>query len=142
MLKAEAFQGFKVKGINLNKVPLLTDNQPTTYDERNEFYLVLGPVRDNNPFGYKFSPDVRPLWGYYFSVVVETWNKREKSPLRLEYTPSSDYGEIRVSNANLSLIQQYAPDIKCLVDETNKETIRSIRDRDDIRSKIDESFRD
>ncbi len=61
MLKAEAFQGFKVKGINLNKVPLLTDNQPTTYDNLNEFYLVLGPVSDNNPFGYKFSPDVRPL---------------------------------------------------------------------------------
>ena len=153
MLIAEAFAGFKVNRINLEKVPLLTDNQPTTYDELDEFYLVLAPISDNNPFGYMFSPDVRPLWGYYFSVVVKTWNEREKSPLQLEYVPVSpkskskkDFGEIRITNANLSLIQQYASDIKCLVSETNEKTIQSIRDSDGISSKIDkinnESFGD
>ena len=150
MLHELVFTGFKITGINPNKLPVPRGN-PSAQD--NEFYLVLGPIGNYNAFGNKFDKEVYALWGYSFSAVVAPWNEKGNAIPKLEYIPAKpkrirkdDCGEIRVSNANPSRIGQYASEIRGLVNEANKITRELIQERSRTRSEIDiinkESFRD
>ena len=137
------FQGFKITGIDPDKLPFSKNDQGILYDQ---FHLLLKPI------GAYANTEERKLWGYLFSVAAETWNE-EKSYLRLEYIPahpdlipSGDCGEIRVSNTDPSRIGQRASDIKDLVDGVNSTTLYFIKERERTITEIgiinSESFRD
>ena len=131
------FQGFKIKGIDCSRLPLPVGNQPPQYTR---FYLLLEPM------GAYANPEIQALWGYSFSVVVETWNNTGQSLPRLEFVPVEDhYGEIYASDTELQFIQHYIPEIKRMVVEANQKTLQLINERNYIRSEIalinSESFR-
>lgn len=150
MLHESAFTGFKITGINPNKLPFPRSNPPA---QDNDFYLVLGPIGNYDAFGNKFDKEVYALWGYSFSLAVTPRYERGDAIPKLEYIPDKpkrirkgDCGEIRVSDANLSSIGQYASEIKRLVDDANEGTRALINARNRTRTEIDiinkESFRD
>lgn len=72
MLHESAFKGFRIVGINPNKLPLPTGNQPVL---DNEFYLMLESIGAKNGAFNDASKDVQKLWRHSFSVVLEFWRK-------------------------------------------------------------------
>ena len=122
------FKGFKISGIDTNKLPLPTGNQPPEYTT---FYLSLTLIG-----GYA-NLEIQALWGYEFSKLVENWNKTGESLPRLEFFPVEDYfGEICASETTFKFLESYTSHIKGFVEKANEATLRSIQNLYNFRQEI------
>ena len=126
------FQGYRIQGINSKNFPFDTENL-------GQYYLLLKPIAG---LGYH---EEQELWGHAFNTneTVESWRRTGESLPQLEYIPttwelivSGNCGDIRASNTNLEYLDHYAPRIKKMVEEVNKETLLLLKERNAVRDRI------
>ena len=115
------FKGYRIKGIDTNRLPKLRNNQkPYTV------YLPLKPICADT------EPEIKEFWGRCFNELVKPWTnfkmfdgEREVLSLlpRLRHVHDGDCGEIHARKTNLYAIKHSWKRMNDFVAEANARTV-------------------
>ena len=112
------FQGFKITRIDPDRL-----DYPCTH-----FHILLEPINVDE--------DDMEIWKISFERLVADWNSTGGSLPQLDVFDTVEDPRIWASKTNIEFIGNYISDIKDFVQKANKETLRLIEDRDNIRANI------
>ena len=112
------FQGFKITAIDPDRL-----DYPYTH-----FHILLEPINVDK--------DDMKIWKITFKRLVADWNRTGGPSPRLDVFDTVGDPSIWASETNIGFIGNCISDIKDFVQKANKETLRLIEDRDNVRANI------
>ena len=137
-MATSVFEGFQIKEINEERIPNLDENlqEPETYT----VYLTLEPV-GNSDLGAppKTGVEIRQFWRKSFTKIWERdlGSNPESLPL-IKYSDDNNHGKLRTQSTNLETIKKHCQYLIQLVNATNIETQKAVKESINYREKNEE----